>query len=96
MLVCVGIFIFVNFGSFNVVRVSAQKVSQAYGVQLMVTHLGVTQTVAGKNCKDEYGAYVSYKTLKTYYEDHLYAATRLRVRRLWSMYKRGIGVGLLV
>jgi len=96
MLVCVGIFIFVNFGSFNVVRVSAQKVSQAYGVQLMVTHLGVTQTVAVKNCKDEYGAYVSYKTLKTYYEDHLYAATRLRVRRLWSMYKRGIGVGLLV
>jgi hypothetical protein len=26
-------------------------------------------------CKDEYGAFVSYKTLKTYYEDH---ATRMR------------------
>ena len=31
-----------------------------------------------KSCKDEYGAYVSYKTLKTYYEDHLSAATKLR------------------
>jgi len=44
----------------------------------MVTHLGVTHAVVVKNCKDEFGAYVSYKTMKTYYEDHLDAATRLR------------------
>jgi len=43
-----------------------------------VAHLGVPHAFAVKNCKDEYGAYVSYKTLKTYYEDYLSAATRLR------------------
>jgi len=55
-----------------------KKVSQVYGVELMVAHLGVPHTVAVKNCKDEYNAYISYKTLKTFYEDHLYVATRLR------------------
>jgi len=30
-----------------------------------------------KTCKDEYGAYIGYKTLKDLYEDHLSAATRL-------------------
>jgi len=44
----------------------------------MVTHLGVTQAVVVKNCKDEYGVYVSYKTLKNIYKDHLDATTRLR------------------
>lgn len=44
----------------------------------MVARLGVPQTVAVKNCKDDYGAYIScYKTLKMLYEDHLYVATRL-------------------
>jgi len=39
---------------------------------------GVPQTVAVKNCKDEYGTYISYKTLKMLYEDHLSVATILK------------------
>jgi len=40
----------------------------------MVRHLGVTQAtqaVAVKNCNEEYDAYISYKTLKEYYEHYL-------------------------
>jgi len=33
-----------------------KKASQAYEVEIILAHLGVTQTVAVKNCKDEYGA----------------------------------------
>jgi len=54
-----------------------KKVSQAYGVELMVTHLGVTQAEATKNCKGKFGAYISYKALRKYYEDYLDAANRL-------------------
>lgn len=54
-----------------------KKVSQADGVDLMVRHLGVTQAEAVENCKGEFGAYISYKALRKYYEDYLDVATRL-------------------
>lgn len=54
-----------------------KKVSQVDGVELMVRNLGVTQEYAVKNCKTEYGGYISYKALKELYEDHLSVATRL-------------------
>ena len=54
-----------------------KKVSRADGLDLMVRHLGVMQAIAVANCNDEYSAYVSYKTLRKYYEDYLDAATRL-------------------
>jgi hypothetical protein len=54
-----------------------KKVSRVTGAELMVSHLGVPHTVAVKNYKDEYGAYISYMTLKNLYEDHLSVATRL-------------------
>jgi hypothetical protein len=43
---------------------NSKKVSQVTEVELMVAHLGVTQTIVVSNCKEEYGAYISYKTLK--------------------------------
>jgi len=54
-----------------------KKVSQADGVELMVRHLGVTRAETVKNCKGEFGAYVSYKALRKYYEDYLNDAIRL-------------------
>ena len=54
-----------------------KNVSQVTGVELLVAYLGVPQNEAVKNCKDEYGAYISYKVLKKLYEDHLSIATRL-------------------
>ena len=54
-----------------------KKVSQVIGVDLMVAYLGVAKNVAVSNCKDQYGAYISYKALKELYEDHLSVAMRL-------------------
>jgi len=54
-----------------------KKVSQADGVELMVRHLGVTQAEAVKNCKGEFGVYISYKVRRKYYNDYLNGATKL-------------------
>ena len=54
-----------------------KKVSRVDGVELMVRHLGVTQSEAVKNYKGEFDAYISYKTLRKYYEDYLDVVTRL-------------------
>jgi hypothetical protein len=52
-------------------------VYRADRMDLMVRHLGVTQAVAVANCNEEYGAYISYKTLRDYYEDCLDESIRL-------------------
>jgi len=54
-----------------------KKVSRFDGVDLMVRHLGVTQVVVVANCNEEYGAYISYKGLREYYEDYLDESIRL-------------------
>jgi len=54
-----------------------KKMSQIEGADLMVRHLGVAQAEAVKNYNAECGGYVSYKSLREYYEGHLDAATRL-------------------
>jgi len=45
------------------------KVSQDVAVELMVTYLGVSHKCSIKNCKDEYDAYIGYKSLKVLYEE---------------------------
>jgi len=54
-----------------------KKVYLTDGVDLMVRHLGVMQAVAVVNCNEEYGAYISYKVLREYYEDYLDECIRL-------------------
>jgi len=54
-----------------------KKVFQVTGVEMMVRYLSVSQNVVVSNCKDEYGAYISYKALNEIYEDRLNVATRL-------------------
>jgi hypothetical protein len=55
---------------------SHPKMSQTDGTELMVRHLGVTQAMAMKNCVEEYGGYIGYKTLNEYYECYLDTATK--------------------
>jgi len=43
----------------------------------MVRHLGVSRADAVKNCGEEHGSYISYKTLREYYSSYLDTATRL-------------------
>jgi len=54
-----------------------KKMSRSEGAELMVRHLGVSKADAEKNCGEEYGGYISYKSLREYYTRHLDSATRL-------------------
>ena len=54
-----------------------KKMSQTEGAELMVRHLGVSQADAEKNCSEEYGGYISYKSLREYYTRYLDRATKL-------------------
>jgi len=52
-----------------------KKVSQEHGVNLMVRLLGVLEVAAVKVCKYEFGAYITYTSLKELYKAHLTVAT---------------------
>jgi hypothetical protein len=54
-----------------------KKMSRHKGATLMVRHLGVSQADADKNCDEEYGVYISYKSLREYYTMYLDSASRL-------------------
>jgi len=54
-----------------------KKMSRTKGAELMVRHLGVSQADALKNCGEEYGGYISYKTMREYYEGYLDTANIL-------------------
>jgi len=54
-----------------------KKMSQTQGAELMVRHLDVSPADALKNCGEEYGGYISYKTLREYYSSYLDTTTRL-------------------
>jgi len=54
-----------------------KKMSRTEGVVLMLRHLGVSQADAVKNCSEEYGGYISYKTLRENYSRYLDTATSL-------------------
>jgi len=43
----------------------------------MVRHLGVSPADALKNCDEEYGGYISHRTLREYYSSYLDTTTRL-------------------
>jgi len=51
--------------------------SRADGADLILRHLGVTQAEAVKNCNEEYGAYISYKAMREYFEGYLDKSIRL-------------------
>jgi len=56
-----------------------RKVTQDREVELMVRWLGVSEAAIVKECKDEFGPYITYTWLKQLYEEHFTLATILAV-----------------